>query len=111
VFLVPAGVDADRSLRAWRAIDPGQAARRAAALRRAGHTAWAVGPWAAWPPGHGHGRHLADELLPALPGRVWLVAVAATPALAALLDARGFTTPDPGSLLRVRPATPRPLSR
>jgi hypothetical protein len=111
VFLVPAGVDAACSLRTWRAIDAGQAARHAAVLRAAGHTAWAVGPWAAWPARHGHGTALIDELLPALPPHVWLVAVAATPGVAALLDARGFHTPHPGTLLRVRPATAAPPSR
>jgi hypothetical protein len=110
-FLLPAGVDAAVCLRTWRAIDPGQAARRAAVLRRAGHTAWAVGPWAAWPPRHGHGTHLVDQLLPVVPPAVWLVAVARTLGVAALLDARGFQAPAPDTLLRIRPAAPGPPFR
>jgi hypothetical protein len=90
--------------------------RYTARLRGLGLTAWAVGPWAAWPPHRGAGRALVDQLLPAVPDHVWLVAVARTPKVAEHLHRRGFITPEEGGLLCVRPAagntlTPPPARR
>jgi hypothetical protein len=81
------------------------AERYTARLRRSGHTAWAIGPWAAWPSGHHTGTTLADQLLPAIPNDVWLVALARNPHIANTLEARGFLAPTGGGLLRVRPPT------
>ena len=93
----------------WRLRADGAAGadRYVVQLRRDGHTAWAIGPWATWPPHRKAGRKLVDQLLPQVPAHVWLVAVARDESVAGLLDERGFLTPAAAGLLRVRPPAGR----
>lgn len=103
LILLPATVDASAMVvQRWKA-KAASAERYTAQLRHSGHTAWAIGPWAAWPPGRHTGTTLVDQLLPEVPPGVWLVAVARDTHIATTLDARGFLTPAGGGLLRVRP--------
>jgi hypothetical protein len=96
----------------WK-VKTDRAERYTAQLRRRGHTVWAIGPWAAWPPSRRSGTDLVDELLPQVPHGVWLVAVARNSHIARTFDTRGFLNPADDGLLRVRPPagqTPPPFN-
>ncbi len=83
ILLIP--VAADTTAMARRVARAGRGtAGRAAQLAAAGKTVRIVGLYAAYPPRHGHGNALLEQLVRSAPADVWLLAAAGSEKLAEL---------------------------